>query len=803
MKCNPLRWLWGVVLVFGLLGIMHVSGAFSQIEAELRGQSQSALEEAGLGWAKIDFDGRDGQVTGRASDDAERIRASEIARDLWGVRVVSNNSELLEEQRNYTWGALLREGGKLRLVGFVPSENTRRAIVGAAKASFPQLEIDDRTRLARGAPESESWLGAVSFGLRQLSWLKTGGRIELDAGGLTVEGEAEDYAAYRNLRASLSNGLPNGVRIQNDRIVAPLAKPYVWSARSGGGQVQLLGHVPSEAARERIFTAAQKAFGERTVVDRMQIASGDPRNVVDAALGALPKLAQLEDGAAELRDAQLQISGLAVKQETAEALRASLRDNIPENFKVSDQIKFREPTISVVSPYTTGITVDRSGVALSGYVPDEAARKALTAAVQARFPSQKIDDSMETGAGASDGWQVCLLAGLDGLAKFGGGSIDLEDRALTFSGTTKDEELADTVRGAIRAAANRACDPAFSIVVDAPPEPALNWRAVWTTPDSLVFEGEVPDSATRNGLAEAASRLFPSAKLVDRTQVKSGKSKKWPQVGAAGLSALSKLRSGEARIRGAELTVTGQAPDSAVLTAVRQEIRSLPRGYAGKDTIEVRSDAMIWAEQEAQKKSGADARRKAEDDVRRAAEAAAAAEAERQRLAATRAQPAPVPPVAPQAQAPTPPVAPSAPPARAPEPQQQAALQEKPTPRRMSEACRRASEEDRGLIRFDRASSHLSRPDIALLNKLVRAASACQQMQIEVEGHADAEGTPERNQALSERRADAVVGYLVDRGIAAERVSAVGYGATRPVAPNDTPANRAQNRRIEFTIKIN
>ncbi len=71
---------------------------------------------------------------------------------------------------------------------------------------------------------------------------------------------------------------------------------------------------------------------------------------------------------------------------------------------------------------------------------------------------------------------------------------------------------------------------------------------------------------------------------------------------------------------------------------------------------------------------------------------------------------------------------------------------------------------------------------------------------IEIEGHTDAQGTPSDNQALSQRRADAVRTLLVDHGIAADRVSAKGFGQTHPVANNRTPEGRANNRRVEIVV---
>jgi outer membrane protein OmpA-like peptidoglycan-associated protein len=73
--------------------------------------------------------------------------------------------------------------------------------------------------------------------------------------------------------------------------------------------------------------------------------------------------------------------------------------------------------------------------------------------------------------------------------------------------------------------------------------------------------------------------------------------------------------------------------------------------------------------------------------------------------------------------------------------------------------------------------------------------------QAEVAGHTDAVGTPEYNRMLSQQRAAAVVDWLVDHGIARTRLHAVGYGATHPVAPDDTDENRQRNRRVELTVR--
>ena len=106
-----------------------------------------------------------------------------------------------------------------------------------------------------------------------------------------------------------------------------------------------------------------------------------------------------------------------------------------------------------------------------------------------------------------------------------------------------------------------------------------------------------------------------------------------------------------------------------------------------------------------------------------------------------------------------------------------------------------------GTIQFERASDVLLRQSMPTLRQLAQIGSKCENVLIEIEGHTDSEGIPERNQPLSERRAQSVVNYLVENGISADRIRAVGYGDTKPVAPNDTAENRAKNRRIEFSVK--
>ena len=108
-----------------------------------------------------------------------------------------------------------------------------------------------------------------------------------------------------------------------------------------------------------------------------------------------------------------------------------------------------------------------------------------------------------------------------------------------------------------------------------------------------------------------------------------------------------------------------------------------------------------------------------------------------------------------------------------------------------------------GSINFQRASHEIDKRSFETLNRLAEIAKACPGIRIEVAGHTDGEGEPDRNQRLSERRAQSVADFLTKAGVDSAKLVPVGYGQSQPIAPNDTADNRALNRRIEFVVRSN
>jgi outer membrane protein OmpA-like peptidoglycan-associated protein len=104
-----------------------------------------------------------------------------------------------------------------------------------------------------------------------------------------------------------------------------------------------------------------------------------------------------------------------------------------------------------------------------------------------------------------------------------------------------------------------------------------------------------------------------------------------------------------------------------------------------------------------------------------------------------------------------------------------------------------------GTILFQTGSAKIDSSSYETLDLLADVAKSCDSVNITVEGHTDDRGSASFNQKLSERRAASVAAYLQGAGLSESSVNAVGYGESRPKVDNSSRANRAKNRRIEFS----
>lgn len=103
-------------------------------------------------------------------------------------------------------------------------------------------------------------------------------------------------------------------------------------------------------------------------------------------------------------------------------------------------------------------------------------------------------------------------------------------------------------------------------------------------------------------------------------------------------------------------------------------------------------------------------------------------------------------------------------------------------------------------VTFKAGSAELVPSSLKTLDASIVGLKRNAKAKVEIEGHTSSEGSEELNQKLSEDRANSVRDYMIKKGIAPERVTAVGYGPSKPKADNSTDSGRQANRRIEIRV---
>jgi hypothetical protein len=245
--------------------------------------------------------------------------------------------------RAYVWSAR-RKGSTLMLRGFVPSEEDRRTVLGMVKAHFAELVVEDRLKVMNGGPPHEQWLGAVSFGLKQLARLKQGSARLLND-GLKIEGEARSSEDFAEVQKALAGALPTGLVLLNESIDAPVADPFVFVAALDPNALTLTGSVPSEDTRKLIKDWSRRYFERPSLDDRLQLASGAPKNWTDAVEVSLRALSRLDTGKVSLSGVAITIEGMARDRGTAIAVSYQLRRDLPELFSSSESIRWKEAEV--------------------------------------------------------------------------------------------------------------------------------------------------------------------------------------------------------------------------------------------------------------------------------------------------------------------------------------------------------------------------------------------------------------------------------------------------------------------------
>lgn len=502
-------------------------------------------------------------------------------------------------------------------------------------------------------------------------------------------------------------------------------------------------------------------------------------------------------------------------------------------------------------PYAWGATRDGNKITMTGMVPDPATRAKIADAAKAAVPGAEITDSMVYARGAA-------AAGVAGAAAFGLGELGLltkgetgvSDGAFSIKG-----EAADAAKFLAAVKATSALPDGLKLAAAdiLPPEVKAYEINAAKTADGITLSGYAPSLAAQAKFDAAAKVAAPGGNVVDNLQIARGlpAGLDFDAVTGFMLAELGNLKTGAAKLAGNALSISGDAPSAEAFKAATGVLSTgLPAGVklAGQGIVgpapppapvavtpavtsseygfEAIKDANnltltgSYPDEDAHQKilnvvkakffgvTVVDQTKLAEGAPKNFVEATVSAVSQLGRLDTGAASisgthillkgEALYDNAAKQINStivtalPSGFVGESTVVTMAPQPVIEDVAK-----------CQTLVSDllGKGKIRFETGKATIHPDSFGFMDAVVANIGRCPTTKVEVGGHTDNVGDPNANQDLSMRRAQTTLDYLVKAGIPTDRLTAVGYGETKPVASNDTDEGKAQNRRIEFLVK--
>ncbi len=612
----------------------------------------------------------------------------------------------------------------------------------------------------------------------------------------------------------------------------PIASPYVWSARRAGRKVTLVGSVPSEGYRASLLAAARRALPQAEIVDKMMPARGAPDAFNPAVAFALGTLADLGEGNITLTDSTLVVQGVAMSADAYRVALKAIHDDVPAAIDMGPV----DIQPARADPFVWTANYDGSSVIIAGYVPNDVVRELLVATVKATLPGVPIDDKAAIASGDPPGFAEAAAFSIAALNRLRHGGVTLDGLKLDVAGEAKSVDDYEAVLASLGGTLPDGMQVVDTEIKPAPVSPYF-WKAE-RADGRVVLTGYVPSPQSRNEMTALAQSLFAAETVDQRVRIAAGEPRMdWLGGIKFALGQLAKVSHGSVALDENSYSIAGEAVNSAAFLALADvNGRTLPASLTLKQAdivpphvspyrlvVERRGagillDGDIASTVEHQRLLDA-VRHKfgsapVEDRVVYASGEpegfVAAGEAALQalsRLSGGRATvvdsavtvsgytyyASAVDGIVEELDADLPDGFKVA--------SQDIASRQADQPVTANQ-CRDLMQAvlKIGGIGFDGGKAALTEDSEGILDRASAVIERCPEAGVEVGAHSDSDGSATRNRDLTQVRAETIVEYLVAAGVKRERLTAVGYGESKPIADNATAAGKATNRRIEFTF---
>ncbi len=787
---------------------------------------------SGLAQGEIAFDDLAISIEGQAASIADYERIAAALDSLPSPLVLGDVALTPPVVSDFRWEARLTEDA-LTLSGMIPADMTAEDLSRLAAGRLADVPLTvDLSRVDPEGLDAVDWPVVFGFALDQMARLAEG-RVSLTNDRFTISGQARSPESYAAIAMALGD-LPDGLDLASDRVRPAAIDDAALVFSETGSDILIEGFFPVPAVRGRILDTIAERFPEARIDDRSGIAEGGMPPDVWPAIGPFiaDALAGIDTASIRLGRDGIALDGRA--RSVADFDRLGALETVAG---------LAVDSLAVLPPLAESFswTAEQD---VSGHVDVVAIAPSWESAAQ-------FEDGLPETLGAMSATaDVAIAEAPDGTRLFSemttfsrdmfallmsgrivvrDAMVDIEGVVEGFDALTAARALAENGRPAGLALRRLAIEPA---AVD-----VLSWAAI-KTGEAITVEGFVPSEAVRRnvlGVLQAGAGDLP---VIDRMAITPGgpEAAIWSGATAFAAEQLAALATGRVVLAGTDFSISGTARDAEALAEIAAAVPGgLPGGMrlVTADVAPQRITPYRWA---ARRGDGSvtvtgfapdEATRAAivqrleatfpsaeiVDDMRlgsgapanwpaalnvaitrleRLAEGEVAFEGRDLRVTGSAWTDRAGETVRSG-------VARGLPPGYSGE----ADITVRPAGEPVdAEACQdllNAALTGRRIL-FATGSADIAPNSFALLDELAALSARCPDAVIEIVGHTDATGEDAANLALSRARAGAVVDYLADAGVSAERLRASGHGANRPIASNDTEAGRRQNRRIEFNV---
>ncbi len=433
-----------VALVFGLIfALLGALLAVNSVEKRSHDDVSRVLDLNGYNWVEVNSSGLQIALSGKAPDEAGRFRALKTAGAVVDSARLVDDMNVVDPTKikppRFSIEILRNDDG-ISLIGLIPQETDREAIVELARDIAEDAKVTDLLETA-DYPKPEGWDRSLDYGLLALEILPRS-KISIGANRVDLRAISDSADEKSQLEDELKRKAPKDLKLVMEiSAPRPVISPYTlrFIIDPEGPRFDACSTFTLEGSNKILAAARDAGLQEETYCT---IGLGIPSPAWDdAVVIAIGKLKELGGGSVTFSDADVTLIAVdSTPQSLFDKVTGELKGDLPDAFSLHAVLP--EPVVISGTGEGTGppefvATKSPEGdVRLRGRIPDERTRIATESFAQAKFGSDAVTGAMRLDPDLPRGWSTRVLASLEALAQLNSGSIVTQPDVVDIRGVT-------------------------------------------------------------------------------------------------------------------------------------------------------------------------------------------------------------------------------------------------------------------------------------------------------------------------------------------------------------------------------